>query len=118
MTGRPSSSNNLYEQVAPMFPINFRIGKPHFRYYYSYSEPFTYKCGRKSDWGRAGQVLWLKKLGNTWIAYDGPDQLMSPIVSNVIFKSDEDILEPGWHAWIMEMDPNKASGQFETVLMP
>jgi hypothetical protein len=117
-TGRPSSSNNLYEEVTPMFPINFRIGKLKFEYFYTYVEPFTYKCSRKSDWGRAGQTLWLKKLGTTWYAYDGADQLVAPIVTNVIFTSEEDILEPGMHAWIMEKDRNKASGQFETVLMP
>ena len=111
----------------PAVPSSFRVGPERHGYVYELVSGRLYQCVRGSDRSGDGEVLFLVREGDFWIAVDcresaeDEEEVLREGVR--IFRSGEEILEEGTRSW--EWNRNGAVGapdwsgeamQFEAVI--
>ena len=101
-----------------------RIGPEKYHYEYTQIEPRLWQCSRGSDWAANGHKLFLVFDDNEqWTAYDAPAAGVAS-QGRPIFRTGEDWTQPGWHAWVANLNAGsdaapswRDGGQFLTTIL-
>ena len=78
-----------------------------YQYEYSRQKPLgVYVCNKGSEWAREGEMLVLRHANDEWTAWDTAVVEDAFDCRQPVFKSTDNILEPGWHEWQIKYNAN------------
>ena len=91
-------------QAAVDQPAHIRIGtcrafETGMQYDYALHEVGVYVCNKGSEKARQGEVLVLMRSNDLWVAFDAAIVDTTLHVRQPVFRSESNVLEPGWHVW-------------------
>ena len=71
-----------------------------YQYDYALHEALgVYVCTKGSQHARQGEVLMLMRSNDLWVAFDAAIVDTTLHVRQPVFRSESNVLEPGWHVW-------------------
>ena len=83
--------------------LPWEVGPEMHGYVYVFRNPGLWKCGRGSDWSRAGEVLFIFEKDGFWVAADAEEcETESKVIAatgQALFRTAENALALGWYTW-------------------